>query len=375
MDIRTPHTYPRRILLCVAGLSPQIITESLYALAVQQTPTFIPTEIHLITTTEGARRARLFLLSNDQGQFYRLCADYGLNPAAIRFDDSTIHLIPDSNGQSLADIRSEADNAAAADAIMHTVRTLTADANAAVHASIAGGRKTMGFFLGYAMSLLGRPHDRLSHVLVSSPFESHPEFFFPPKTQRVLIAQPNNQPVDTAEAVITLADIPFVRLRDAVDDELLHDGGSYSETVHRTQANLEPVELVLDLDNSRIRCGGQILKLAPRLLALLALLAQRLQQGQPGILRGAASGADNQDFLSIYNDLPGSKDTSSQKVAEQGLEPEQLQVMVSKLNRQIKNQLGKHPAKPYLVRPQGARARKRYELSLRAEQVRRGRVE
>ena len=29
-----PNRYPRRILLCVAGLSPQIVTETLYALTV-----------------------------------------------------------------------------------------------------------------------------------------------------------------------------------------------------------------------------------------------------------------------------------------------------------------------------------------------------
>jgi CRISPR-associated protein (TIGR02584 family) len=59
------------------------------------------------------------------------------------------------------------------------VRELTADPDCAIHASIAGGRKTMGFYLGYALSLFGRPQDRLSHVLVSSPFESNQNFFYP----------------------------------------------------------------------------------------------------------------------------------------------------------------------------------------------------
>ena len=43
-----------------------------------------------------------------------------------------------------------------ADAITALVRALTADPGSAVHASIAGGRKTMGFYLGYALSLFGR---------------------------------------------------------------------------------------------------------------------------------------------------------------------------------------------------------------------------
>jgi hypothetical protein len=41
------------------------------------------------------------------------------------------------------------------------------------------------FLLGYALlSPFGRAQDRLSHVLVSKPFESHPKFYFPPQIIR-----------------------------------------------------------------------------------------------------------------------------------------------------------------------------------------------
>jgi CRISPR-associated protein (TIGR02584 family) len=59
----------------VTGLTPQVVTETLYALAVQRQPPFIPTEIHLLTTAEGAEEARLGLLSADPGWFHRLCRD------------------------------------------------------------------------------------------------------------------------------------------------------------------------------------------------------------------------------------------------------------------------------------------------------------
>jgi CRISPR-associated protein (TIGR02584 family) len=73
---------------------------------------------------------------------------------------------PDEN--PLEDIVTEADNVAVADFITEKVRAVTADPEASLHVSIAGGRKTMGFYLGYALSLFGRPQDRLSHVLVSA---------------------------------------------------------------------------------------------------------------------------------------------------------------------------------------------------------------
>ncbi len=71
----------------------------------------------------------------------------------------------------------EADNAAVADFITEEVREITADPNASLHVSIAGGRKTMGFYVGYALSLFGRAQDRLSHVLVPPAFESPRRFF------------------------------------------------------------------------------------------------------------------------------------------------------------------------------------------------------
>lgn len=85
--------------------------------------------------------------------------------------------VPKSNGRELDDSRSLDDNQAIADFIIDEVRALTSDENTQLHASIAGGRKTMTFFLGYAMSLFGRTQDRLSHVLVSEPYENLPDFF------------------------------------------------------------------------------------------------------------------------------------------------------------------------------------------------------
>ena len=69
---RAVHQHPRRILLAVTGLSPQIVTETLYALALTREPAFIPTEVHLLTTADGAKFARAALLHPDGGQFQAL---------------------------------------------------------------------------------------------------------------------------------------------------------------------------------------------------------------------------------------------------------------------------------------------------------------
>ncbi len=58
-DPTQPHTYPRRILLAVAANSPQIVTETVYALTQHTRPACMPTEVHIITTRQGEPFVRL----------------------------------------------------------------------------------------------------------------------------------------------------------------------------------------------------------------------------------------------------------------------------------------------------------------------------
>lgn len=145
-----PHSFPRRILQSVTGLSSQVVTETLYALAVSAKQPFVATEIRLITTAEGAERARLSLLSEDRGWFKRIRDDYAL--PEIAFDSALIHMLRDAEGMPIADIRTPEDKLRCAEFITETVRAFTADSRAQAHVSNTDGRKTMDFFFGYAHS-------------------------------------------------------------------------------------------------------------------------------------------------------------------------------------------------------------------------------
>ncbi len=347
--------HPRRILLAVTGLSPQILTETLYALGVAPGtggPPFIPTEIHLLTTDSGARLARTALLHPDGGQFHALLADYPQlgRPA---FDDGHIHLIRDAQGQPLADIRTPEENASAADTITALMAQFTRDAQAALHVSIAGGRKTMGFFLGYAFSLFARPQDELSHVLVSSPFESHPEFFYPPATPRRLATRDGHH-IDTADATITLARIPVVRLRHGQPKALLDGQASFNDTVAAIQRSLAPPLLRIDVPARQVTCGGQAVQLPPALLAWLAWWAQQSLHG-----RGPQSwrAANAHEFLALYRGIVGVDAEAYEKAAVRladGMEKEFFEQNNSKLERALKEQLGL-AATPYLLATSGKR--------------------
>lgn len=369
-----PADFEKRILLCVAGLSPQVVTETLYALAKRENP-FIPTEIHIITTAEGANRIRLTLLENDpqEQHFYRLCDELSIDSKNILFNDGTIHQLSQKNGSPLDDIRDIDDNETAADAITAIVRTLTADQQTAIHASIAGGRKTMGFFLGYAMSLFGRDQDRLSHVLVSPPFESNPEFYYPPKMPRVLRDR-DNRPIHTSNAKITLADIPFVRLRGHLDDSILDKNTSYSDTVSRTQSNVNPPKLVLNCNSKIARCGNRSVPFMPNLFAFYLWLARRLLANNPGI---HWSQDDNgEQYLEEYARIIGKNSANyekTQKILERdGINEDFVAQKTTKINTLMKQALGNGPASPYLITQIGTISGTKYRLrglALKKEQV------
>lgn len=367
-----PDQYPRRILLAVTGLSPQVVTETLYALTQKQTPPFVPTEIHVITTRQGAEHARLNLLSDEPGWFHRLRQEYAL--PAIAFDDATLHIVTDAAGQPLDDIRTPADNERVADYIAATVRDLTADPDAAVHVSLAGGRKTMGYYLGYALSLYGRAQDSLSHVLVSSPFESHPEFYYPSREQRVIHTRDAKpRPLDCRDAVVELAEIPFVRLRHGLDERLRAGTTSFSASVAAAQRALGPAELVLDLAGQRIRAADQVMVLPPAELALLAVFARRALRAEaalPAPAKGVPDSAWSQRYLDELRLIVGdmADRDATERALQKGMDGEYFSSHLSKLRRLLKQSLGP-AALPYLIDDSGTRPR-RYRLALAPEAIR-----
>lgn len=366
-----PAHFPRRILLAVSGLSPQIVTETIYALAAQSPTPFIPTEVHLITTREGAQRAELSLLSDDLGWFHRLCADYCLPP--IAFTRQHIHIVRDAQERGMDDIRSVADNQAAADFITSRVREFTADPDCALHVSIAGGRKTMGFYLGYALSLYGRPQDRLSHVLVSEPFENSMDFFYPTPYSRVLQTR-DGKLADTAMAEVTLAEIPFVSLRHGLPQALLSGHASFSATVAAAQRTLAPPSLLVRPQQRELVAAGKTIKLPPAELAFYCLFIRRCLRGQAPLAAPPKAGTDEawaHDYLREYRAIVGpmgATDTTERTLSK-GMDGDYFSTRKSKLHAILTAALGP-AAGPYLIRKTGTKSAGKYQLGLSAEFVR-----
>jgi CRISPR-associated protein (TIGR02584 family) len=357
----------RKILLCVTGLSPQVVTETCYALSQHPSDRWIPTEVHVITTRVGADNARLNLLSDSKGWFHRLRADYNL--PAIKFDVSTIHIITDPTGKSLDDIRTNLDNQAAADFICAIVRKLTANSTDQLHVSIAGGRKSMGYYVGYALSLFGRPHDSLSHVLVEPAFENTPDFYYPtPYEYPVDVRQAGKTiTMDAQNAEVVLADIPFVRLRDGQSLRFLNEGAHFSQVIDAIQQTITPPQLTIDLASRRVKAGNKTFVLAPVQLAFLAWFARIALIGSSGLqLNKASADAYAQGFLAEYRIIlrSNSSDEATFKRLANGLDGDTFSEFKSKLHKRLKQALGPIEFQKYRIADTGHRGSKLFFLAL-----------
>lgn len=363
-----PAVAQRRILLAVTGLSPQVVTETLYALAVQRQPAWIPDEIHVVTTRDGARRIELALLSDDPGWFHRLRADYRLPP--IAFSAEHVHLIRGADGRPLDDIRTPQDNEAAADCITELVRSLTSDPDTALHASIAGGRKTMGYYLGYAMSLFGREQDRLTHVLVSEPYESSWDFFYPTPRSRVIEIRDRGL-FDTRDATVTLAEIPFVSLRHGLPRRLLEGTASYRETVEAARKAQTPPRITIDLAGRSLQVLDEPVALPAADLAFYAMMARRLVRGEPPVNSRWEDLADAylREYRAIVGEFSGDYERAEQALAADDLK-DWFEQRRSKTNRALRESLGEALAARYLIQSFGRRPHTAYGLALPREAIR-----
>ncbi len=223
----TPALVAGATLIAVVGISPAILTETIWALAKpgDATPPVVPDEVIAITTTQGRDKIteqlltpsadfagqtvwqalRLALLGSGATTDTRLT----LRIAVIERSDPTTGLtLP------LADIRDREQNLVAAEFILKQVREQTTSKDWRMIASLAGGRKTMSALLHAAFSHLGRPQDRLTHILVEEPFDGglQPLFFFPEQPTQTLTAR-NGRTYQARDARLELADVPFAPLR------------------------------------------------------------------------------------------------------------------------------------------------------------------
>jgi CRISPR-associated protein (TIGR02584 family) len=203
-------------LLCVVGMSPAIVTETVWALLCGQEARDVKlVEIVVATTSKGARECDKLLEKLDQ-----LARDWpeaapSLNGVVVR-----VEVVKDETGAPLHDLRTSQDNIQFELLLRGLIYQFTQREEPRLHASLAGGRKTMSYYMGSLMSLFARDQDGMSHVLVGQDWAEQakpPGFWYPLPAScdeaRAIITTYGGTTHRASEATVELFEVPLIRLR------------------------------------------------------------------------------------------------------------------------------------------------------------------
>jgi CRISPR-associated protein (TIGR02584 family) len=330
-------------LLALVGLAPAVASETYWAMLQRGEEI---SNITLVTTGRGAMKVRESLLG-EKGALARIAATLARHGPHPKIH---VHLLSDS-GSPVEDVVSREDHLAVQVALDCLVRRLTAPDAPTLHASLAGGRKTMAAALALAMSFHARPEDRLSHVLVAPPYADDPDFLFPPPDDPL------------AADAITLIDAPFVRLRPLLPGPLRER--PIAELIGAAQAQVEvAAPALLDLCERTLTCGGKIIVLPPLQAATLAVLARHPE----GFYAFDLPRKDLADAWRATGATRAAAEDLGRRLAEAGADA-WLREMISRIQSRLRAELPLEWAARLAVLRVGSRPRTRYCLAPRTRLV------
>lgn len=351
----------RTVLLAVCGLSPQVITETLFALHQQGRQI---DAIRILTTREGKAACIANLFGTGDGQYYQYLTEYGISRNSIDFSPRHIHAVRDRDGREIDDINSEYENELFLEACMTRAFELTADSQTGVCFSLAGGRKTMSACLSLAAQCYGRKQDRIYHVLVTPEFERCRDFYFPPlKPRKLQTFTREHLPcvVSTADAQVSLVPLPFFPLRDQLPGDMLQAPESPAGlmlSLVREQAE----ELVLNLVDRTVTWKNTEREIKPALLAFYAFFAE-LKKKADCTKATCRSCCDcfvklhevvdrKNDILEIYKKV---KTRNADVVGLQNLDDDRFREYKAKLKKEIMTYFGPYEGEKIMIQGDGDR--------------------
>lgn len=327
----------RHILVAVVGMTPQVVTETLYALMVQQGKRI--DEIILITTAEGKEKIWEVNLAQ---KIRELCVFYKKKVPAFSPSDNIF--VAQEESVELFDIRTDKENQLFPNLIVDVIKKLTADSSTQLFCSIAGGRKTMSVAMAFALSLFGRKNDLLSHVLVSKQFEQSGKFF--PRTKK-----------ECKE--IVLANVPYIRLREKLPLLKEYPTATFGELVQYAQTEIDKLDvldpLIFFKAERTVQIGGKRIKFQPFDFALYLFVAKSKDPVPYG--KDVPYETWN-GILTLYKELfPSSGQIKC-------MECQKLTKSAAKIRGELRKVLGEKLASKYALQTKGEYGNKWYEIEI-----------
>ncbi len=364
----------KNILLAVTGLSPQVVTEIMFAL--HQNKRNLDA-VHVITTMEGRERIYSELLCGEKGYYYRYLREYGIDPSSIDFGHQNIHVINNGHGLEIQDIVREEDNEFLLRKCLDLAFYLTSDPETTVFFSVAGGRKTMSSCLSLAAQMYGRPRDRMYHVLVSPEFESNRQFYYPPKKPMTIkLMDSQGQPFykNTKYAEINLVHIPFISIREKLAPELLkepQDPGTLMLSLIKDDER----RLTVNLLSRKLVYKPLELDLMPARMALYAFFAMQKKNCTRDSdtcgnctecfldIRGIYE--KREEILDLYRKVCGTRQVEEMSnTGVTGLNAENFNMYKGKIKAELLRRFGPYALRDLEIASEGTRPNTRYGIRM-----------
>lgn len=283
----------RIVLIAGMGNSPQVLTETVWEMAHLKRP-LVPDEIVVFAAKNTTAKLRKALLDGETPVWRELIASLKKEKISVDgklvFGSTSIHVIPDANGDEMQDLRTGEDNLRAADFMLQQIRQYTESPDTVVLVSIAGGRKTMSALLFSCMTLLGREDDKVFHVLMPPEFEGgvEPPFYFP-RSGVTHTALKTGRKFKGDKVRSELFEVPFVRMRGWYQEKFKSMPPTYRTLVSKVQTMAPPPvvspKLEIDFDGSgyvRILPSRTEIRLSAPAFLLVVLIAKGLPKDSWG---------------------------------------------------------------------------------------------
>ena len=220
--------------------------------------------------------------------------------------------------------------------------------------------------------MFGRTQDRLSHVLVSEGYEGHPDFYYPSKNSKVIYTR-DNRPLDIQAAEISLAGIPFVRLRNDIPKKLLDGKAGFLETINLARKAELPPELVIDKTAKKLVANGIEVPLTNIYFVFYCWMIEQTVLSESVLYKpNMEANADyGEQFLVLWRQILGKKGDGAKTVAalQRGMDSNFFSEKISRINSKLADALGENLARAYQIASTGKNNYLLYATNLRKEQI------
>lgn len=293
---------PRTVLIAVTGLSPAVLTETIWALAKHPSHPVIPDIVVVLTTLTGEMKIKEQLFGvNGLWLSLRqeLLGKHHAEDARLDFSETPDRLkvfTRRSAGKRIQLDRMDSleETEAVGDCLVEEIWNWVGRPDTRVLASISGGFKTMSALMYAAMSLLGGSRDRILHVLVEDPFDggTRPLYFWPGQpeqklsTTRLSKSGPIGTELRASDMKPVLTDVRFPALRKLFNDYGFKNAPTFTELVEKCRESVDaiapsPIEICeLRRSTREINVNGERIKVSPTQFYILLFLAECVRDNQ-----------------------------------------------------------------------------------------------